>query len=38
MVIASRYRATNARANMKSIPAETRIASRIIGISTPAEI
>lgn len=37
MVIASRYIATNARANMRSIPAETRIASRIIGISTPVK-
>jgi hypothetical protein len=36
-VIASRYMATNARANIKSIPAETRIASRITGITTPAK-
>jgi hypothetical protein len=36
-VIASRYMATNASANIKSIPAETRIASRITGITAPAK-
>jgi hypothetical protein len=38
MLIASRNKAKNARANMKSMPAEMRIASRITGITTPRKI
>ena len=38
MLIASKNKATNARANINSMPAETRIASRITGIKTPREI
>ena len=37
IVIDSRYKAKNARANMMSIPAETKIASRMTGINTPAK-
>jgi hypothetical protein len=37
MVIAKRNKATNASANMRSIPAETRIASRITGMTAPAK-
>lgn len=36
-VIASRNRAKNASANMKSIPSDTRIASRMTGITTPGK-
>ena len=38
MVIASRNKARNARANIKSIPAETRIASRMTGITAPENL
>lgn len=38
MLIANRNKAKNAMANMKSMPAEMRIASRITGITTPRKI
>ena len=37
MVIASRNRAKNASANIRSIPSEMRIASRMTGITAPAK-
>ena len=37
MAIANRYSARNAIANMNSIPAETRIASRMTDINAPIE-